>query len=97
MGNAYRYTADERKRLTKLRRRVLRARQFPGNTCPASRHLHMMADYLSGRTGRFVMLQEEPDHCAESIYSVLASLWEARAELAMLRRELSRAALGRKA
>lgn len=30
--------------LKNLRRRVDRARAFPQNTCPASRHVHIMAD-----------------------------------------------------
>ena len=65
-------------RLKELRRRVNKARRFPDNTCPASRHLHIMADCLL--KGGYPMLQEEPDHCAESILAVLASLWEARTE-----------------
>lgn len=68
-----------------LRRRVNRARQGLKNhcvTCPASRHLHIMANRLMTpkRDGslRYPMFQEEPEHCAESIYAVLACLWEAR-------------------
>lgn len=64
-----------------LRRRVNRARRFPENTCPASRHLHLIADALAG--GRaYPMLTEEPQHCAMSIYAVLESLWKARTALA---------------
>jgi hypothetical protein len=67
-----------------LRRRVNRARNFPTNTCGASRHLHMMADALAeGR--EYHMLAEEPEHCACSIYAILASLWETRAQLWTLR------------
>lgn len=76
-----RYGRKERKRLAALKRRVSRARRFPINTCPSSRHLHIMADCLSSKAGIYYMLIEEPDHCAESIYSVLASLWEARTKL----------------
>lgn len=67
-----------------LRRRVTRARNegAGGITCPASRHLHIMADALMKpmRDGslRYPAFAEEPEHCAESIYAVLASLWEAR-------------------
>lgn len=61
----------------KLRRRVNRARDFPRNTCPASRHLHLMAEHLA--TGKaYPMLQEEPEHCAETMLSVLESLWKLR-------------------
>lgn len=63
--------------LKNLRRRVNRARNFPHNTCPASRHLHLIADALA--TGKpYTMLQEEPEHCAESMYAVLESLWKLR-------------------
>jgi len=49
------------------------------NTCPASRHLHMMAEALaSGR--KYHMLNEEPQHCAETMLSVLHSLWTLRTE-----------------
>ena len=73
-------------KLENVRRRVNRARRFPVNTCPASRHLHIMADALSMGAKQYPMLQEEPENCAGSIYSVLESLWKARAELARLRR-----------
>lgn len=65
-------------------RAASRARNFAVNTCSASRHLHMMADALRKR-GKYLMLAEEPEHCAESIYSVLESLWEARTALQSIR------------
>ena len=68
-------------KLQNLRRRVERARNFPENTCPASRHLHLMAEALL-RPGGYPMLTEEPEHCAESILSVLEALWKARTKLA---------------
>lgn len=84
----------ERKRLAALRRRVNRARNFPTNTDPYSRHVHIMAEWLlkpqpkkRGGPGalRYPMLQEEPEHCAESLLVTLAELWEARTELAKLK------------
>lgn len=76
---------EDKRRITALRRRASRARLFPTNTCPASRHLHIMADALlkAKKDGslRYPMLAEEPEHCAESILAVLASLWEARTKL----------------
>lgn len=67
-------------KLANLRRRVNRARRFPANTCPASRHLHMIANALaSGRP--YPMIEEEPEHCAGTMYSVLESLWKARTKL----------------
>ena len=71
-------------KLENVRRRANRARRFPENTCPASRHVHTMADNLT-RKGGYPMLTEEPEHCAGSLYSVLESLWKARTELAHLK------------
>lgn len=67
--------------IANLRRRVNRARHFPVNTCPASRHLHMIADALAAGHD-YPMLHEEPQHCAWTMYAVLESLWKARTELA---------------
>lgn len=64
-------------RLKSLQKRLKRARKFPDNTCPASRHLHMLADSLAKGKQPY-MLTEEPEHCAEDIYSVIAALWELR-------------------
>ncbi len=64
-------------RLRNLRRRVNRARNFPTNTCPASRHLHIIAEALvSGQP--YAMLTEEPEYCGETMLSVLESLWSLR-------------------
>jgi len=71
--------------LRNLRRRVMRARNFPVGTCPASRHLHIMADALSTGNKRYYLFEKEPENCARSIYAVLESLWKARAELAKLK------------
>lgn len=81
-------------KLVNVRRRVNRARNFPTNTCPASRHVHIMADRLAaGRV--YHMFQEEPEHCAGSLYSVLESLWKARTELAKLKQAVGQ--IGRRA
>ena len=77
----------EKRRLTALRCRVTKARNFPANTCPASRHVYIMADRLS-RSGVYPMLTEEPKHCAESMLATVAALWEARTELAKLKAKL---------
>lgn len=73
-------------KIKNLRRRANRARKFPDNTCSSSRHLHIMADTLA-RGKPYLMLTEEPEHCAMSMYAVLESLWKARAELARLKGE----------
>ncbi len=67
-----------------LRRRVLRARRFPDNTCPASRHLLMLADDL--RRGECRQLQEDSEHCAATMLSVLESLWKLRTKTRSARR-----------
>lgn len=59
------------------KRRTNRARKFPKNTCPASRHVHMMAEALA-RGEHYHMFEEEPEHCAGSLLSVLESLWKLR-------------------
>lgn len=59
------------------------ARNFPHNTCPASRHAEMIGKALvKGRP--YPMLTEEPEHCGESILSVVQSLYAARTKLALL-------------
>jgi hypothetical protein len=66
-------------RLSNQRRRTNRARKFMGNTCPASRHVHLMAEALaSGK--KYYMFDEEPEHCAGALLSVLESLWKLRTE-----------------
>lgn len=62
-------------------------RRFPPNTCPASRHAQMIGEALARRK-RYVMLEDEPDHCGGSILSTVASLYEARSENARLRTAL---------
>lgn len=67
-----------------MRRRINRARKFPDNTCPSSRHLHIIADQL-GSGKPYPMLTEEPEHCAQSMYAVLEALFKARTELQKLK------------
>ncbi len=66
-------------KIENVRRRVDRARNAPGVTCPASRHVHMIADALVAGENPY-MLQEDPEHCAGSLYAVLESLWKLRAK-----------------
>lgn len=70
--------------LRNLRRRVNRARNFPENTCSASRHLHLIANSMASGTTP-PMLTEDPQHCAFSMLYVLEALWKARTELARLK------------
>jgi hypothetical protein len=69
-------------KIVNLRRRVNRARQFPDNTCAASRHVHMMANaLLRGETWWFTEPTER-EHVAGSLLAVLEALWKARTEIA---------------
>lgn len=63
-------------KIENLKRRVNRARRFPENTCPASRHAHMIADQL---------VRDGLEHEAASIYAVLEGLWKARNELTSIK------------
>lgn len=63
------------------------ARDFPNNTCPASRHVEMMAECLE-KHGRYGMIHDEPKHCAESMRSVVESLYEARTAINTLAADL---------
>jgi len=58
-------------------------RRFMENTCPASRHAQMIAESLLNH-GEYSMLQEEPEHCAGTIASVVSSLYQARSFLKSL-------------
>lgn len=57
-------------------------------TCPASRHVEQMAaDLSAGET--YPMFTDDPLHCAASMYSVLESLWRARAKIKLLTANVS--------
>lgn len=68
-------------------RRVDRARKFPHNTCPFSRHTQMIGEALI-RSKPYPMLDEEPDHCGGSILITVELLYKARSEIARLRKLL---------
>lgn len=67
------------KLLLNQRRRTMQARKFMKNTCPASRHVHLMALALA-KGEKYFMIDEEPEHIALSLLSVLESLWKLRTE-----------------
>lgn len=64
-----------------LVKRMNDARDFPANTCGASRHAAMIAEALCKQEG-YPMLAEEPEHCGGSIAATVAMLWECRVKLA---------------
>lgn len=57
--------------------KMQKAKNFPDNTCPASRHVQLMAEELA-KNGEYHMIQEDPKHVAGSLASVVASLYETR-------------------
>ena len=66
-------------KIKNLKRAVSRARNFPHNTCGASRHVAIIADSFVDKK-RDCPIEEmwEAEHMAESLYSVVVSLWELR-------------------
>lgn len=67
------------------KRAANKARNFPHNTCPASRHLQMIADALVSKR-RKCPIEDcwDAEHLASTMYSVCASLWRARTQLRAL-------------
>jgi hypothetical protein len=59
------------------------SRDFPNNTCPASRHVQMIAETLAAGE-KYHMLDEELEHCAGSLASVVSSLYQTRTFLKSL-------------
>ena len=78
--------ADTMTDLRNLKRRTARARNAPGVTCPASRHVELIACSLAAG-GTYPTAPQERMHCAESLLAVLEALWKARAELARVKGE----------
>lgn len=66
------------------------ARDFPRNTCGASRHVAMLAEAIL-RGEPCPQLSDEPQHCAESMAWTVAALWYARTELERVREQLASA------
>lgn len=64
-------------------KRMIDSRNFPENTCPASRHVQMMAEALASE-GKYPMLDEDPRHCAGSLAAVVNSLYQTRSFLSSL-------------
>lgn len=80
--------SKDEKRIKTLLKRVAKARNFPANTCPASRHAEMIGEALAkGRA--YPMLAEEPEYCGETLLATVAALYEARTKLAQLRTQTS--------
>lgn len=65
-------------------------RRFPHNTCPASRHVEMLADQLLD-SGRSAMIESEPENCAVSMHSTVEALYGARDRIEQLERVLAQA------
>jgi hypothetical protein len=66
-------------------RRMNAARNFPANTCSASRHTQRIAEVLLAGRHRPHMLEDDPQHCGESLAATVEALWKMRtAALRML-------------
>lgn len=73
-------TEADKARHRKLLKDLAKARDFPANTCPASRHAQIIGErLLKGKP--YPMLTEEPEHCAETILAVVLALYRARSKL----------------
>ena len=59
------------------------ARDFPQNTCGASRHAQILAESMLSATAQRWSI-DEPNHCGESIAATVTALYEARTELRRL-------------
>lgn len=64
-----------------LVKRMNDVRDFPANTCGASRHAAMIAEALC-KGDEYPMLADEKGYCGESIAATVAELWECRTKLA---------------
>lgn len=65
--------------------RMAKSRNFPHNTCPASRHVEIAALAMVRQERKDIdVMTEEPEHLGGSMLSVLTSLYEARAFLESL-------------
>lgn len=71
-----------------------KARDFPANTCAASRHLALLAEAIL-RGEPCPHLADDPQHCAESMAWTVAALWHARTELAAERERIAELARSR--
>lgn len=72
-----------------LLKAVDKARRFPTNTCPYSRHAQMIGEQLA-REKPYPMLQEDPEHCGGSILATVLALYESRTKIEALEAELKR-------
>lgn len=71
-------------------RRAQRARNFPTNTCGASRHVLQMAEILASKRRKADISAWDAEHIASSLASVVASLWQARTKIARLEARLGK-------
>jgi hypothetical protein len=77
---------DEDKQILK---RTKQARNFPFNTCPASRHAQLAAESLMRRRV-YSQFFDEPVHIGASIMSTVGRLYEARTRIAELEADARR-------
>lgn len=68
-----------------LIQRVEAARNFPHNTTPASRHVAMIGRDLV-EDGKSFSLDDDPQHCGESMLLTVADLWETKNKIHELKK-----------
>lgn len=66
--------------------RARKARRFPENTCPASRHVQAMGEKLAKGCSLLAANTDDLKHAGESLLATVAALWEARDEIKRLKR-----------
>lgn len=74
---------NDKQHLRRLARSLKESRNFPANTCGASRHTQIIGECLAKRRP-YPMLEEEPEHCAISLLSTVDTLYRARTNLSCL-------------
>lgn len=87
LSTPIKHTRDDKADFRDMKRRADNARDFPTHTDPCSRHAYLMAENMVKKRG-YPMLADEPLHCAISIMATVAALWETRAKLAAIEKNL---------
>lgn len=75
----------DKERYQSLINRVEKARNFPHNTTPASRYIAMIGQHLF-EDGKSFSLDDDPQHCGESMLLTVADLWETKNKIHELKK-----------
>jgi hypothetical protein len=69
-----------KKSAARARRAADDARDFPANTCAASRHTQAIAEALLRRSTPLDAAIDDREHCATSLLATVTALWALRAQ-----------------